>query len=63
MARAHFALLAAVMRTTNGCRKIASSRTCEDEWQLRVEANGGDVVSVALQRLDARLGLVIPHLH
>ncbi len=34
----------------------------DDDGQLRVEAHGAHVVRVALQRLHARLGLVVPHL-
>ena len=34
----------------------------DDERQLGVEANRRDVVRVALERLDARLGLVVPDL-
>lgn len=33
-----------------------------DNGQLRVEAHGRDVVGVALERLHARLGLVVPNL-
>mmetsp|Transcript_12328 Transcript_12328/g.40502 ORF Transcript_12328/g.40502 Transcript_12328/m.40502 type:complete len:453 (+) Transcript_12328:1401-2759(+) len=37
-------------------------RTGDDDGELRMEAHGADVVRVALQRLHARLGLVVPNL-
>ena len=36
--------------------------SADDERQLRVEADGRDVVGMSLQRLDAGLGLVVPDL-
>ena len=37
-------------------------RAGDDDGELRVEADSADVVPVALQRLHAGLGLVVPHL-
>ena len=38
-------------------------RASGNERQLRVEADGGDVVAVAVQGLNAGLGLVVPNLN
>ena len=37
-------------------------RPCDDDGQLWVEADGADIVPMALERLDAGLRLVVPHL-
>lgn len=34
----------------------------DDHWELRVEADCAHIVAMALQRLHAGLGLVVPHL-
>ena len=37
-------------------------RPRHDDGELRMKAHAADIVGVALQRLHARLGLVVPHL-